>query len=120
MLPILVAAFLFILSILLAWLVGPLLGLAGTALLVLRILLVLLGAGAAAIILFLHFREKRRDAATKNLQGGAELDAILHDSAKRLAAAQRTGPPPAPARPPAAARTPARAPRRAPRCARAT
>ena len=92
MLPILVAAFLFILSILLAWLVGPLLGLAGTALLVLRILLVLLGAGAAAIILFLHFREKRRDAATKNLQGGAELDAILHDSAKRLAAAQRTGP----------------------------
>ena len=64
MLPILVSALILVLSILLAWLVGPLLGIAGTALTVLRVLLVLLGAVAAAIVLFLHFRDKRRDAAT--------------------------------------------------------
>ena len=37
MIPILIAVIILVLSIVLAWLVGPLLGLAGTALLVLRI-----------------------------------------------------------------------------------
>jgi type VI secretion system protein ImpL len=91
-LAILVAGFVLILSILLAWLVGPLLGLAGTALLVLRILLVALGAVAAGIILFFHFRDKRRDAATRNMPGGSDLDALLKDAESRLANAQRTGP----------------------------
>jgi len=90
--PILIAVIILVLSIVLAWLVGPLLGLAGTALLVLRILLVSLGAITAAIIVFLHLREKRRDAATSNMPGGTDLDAILRDAHSRLAAAQRTGP----------------------------
>jgi type VI secretion system protein ImpL len=92
LLPILVSAFFLILSCLLAWLVGPLLGLAGTALLVLRVLLVLLGAAAAAVILFLHFREKRRVTATKDTVGGSDLETLLHDAEKQLATAQRHGP----------------------------
>ena len=92
MLPILVSVFILVLSVLLAWLVGPLLGLAGTALLVLRILLVLLGVAAAGVILFFYFREKRRDAAVKNMQGGTDLDTLLRDAERRLATAQRTGP----------------------------
>jgi type VI secretion system protein ImpL len=91
-LPILVSVFILILSILLAWLVGPLLSLVGTPLLVLRILLVALGAIAAGIILFFHFRDKRRDAATKNMPGGADLDLLLREAESRLANAQRTGP----------------------------
>jgi type VI secretion system protein ImpL len=91
-LAILLAGLILIVSIVLAWLVGPLLGLAGTALLVLRILLVLLGAAAAGIILFFHFREKRRDAATKNMPGGSDLDTLLRDAESRMANAQRTGP----------------------------
>jgi type VI secretion system protein ImpL len=92
LLPILVSVVILILSIVLAWAVGPLLGLVGTSLLVLRILLVTLGAIAAAIILFFHFREKHRDAATKNMPGGADLDLLLREAANRLASAQRTGP----------------------------
>jgi len=91
-LPILVAIIVFLLSVLLAWLVGPLLGLFGTSLLVLRILLVALGALAAGIVLFFHFREKHRDAATKNMPGGSDLDLLLHEAANRLAGAQRAGP----------------------------
>lgn len=92
MLPILVAVVIFILSVLLAWAVGPLLGLVGTSLLILRILLIALGAIAAGIILFFYFRDKRRDAATKNMPGGADLDTLLREAENRLATAQRTGP----------------------------
>ena len=92
MLPILVAVLIMILSVLFAWLAGPLLGVAGTALLILRILLVLLGAVAAGVILFLHFREKRRDSATKNMPGGSDLHTLLHDAERQLATAQRSGP----------------------------
>lgn len=92
MLPIVVSVFILVLSVLLAWLAGPLLGLAGTALLVLRILLVLLGIAAASVILFFYLREKRRDAAAKKLQGGTDLDTLLRDAERRLATAQRTGP----------------------------
>lgn len=91
MVAILVSILIFVLSVVLAWFVGPLLGLAGTALLVLRILLVLLGATAAGIILFFHFRDKRRDAATKKLVGGTDLDTLLRDAEKHLASAQRGG-----------------------------
>ncbi|MGB6688119.1 MAG: ImcF-related family protein [Terracidiphilus sp.] len=91
MLPILMSILILVVSIVLAWLVGPLLGLAGTALLVLRILLVLLGAAAAGIILFFYFRDKRRDAATKNITGGNDMDSLLRDAEKHLAAAQRGG-----------------------------
>jgi type VI secretion system protein ImpL len=90
-LPILVAALVFIISVVLAWLAGPLLGITGTELLVLRILLVLLGTSAAGVILFLYFRDKRRDAATAKLPGGSDLDSMLRDAERRLAAAQRSG-----------------------------
>ena len=92
MLLILVAAIVFILSVLLAWLVGPLLGLAGTSLLVLRILLIVLGAATAGVLLFFYFRDKRRDAAARSLPGGSDLDTLLRDASHRLASAQRTGP----------------------------
>jgi type VI secretion system protein ImpL len=91
-LAIVVAILIFVLSALLAWLVGPLLGIAGTSLLVLRIILVVLGAIASGIVLFFHFRARRRDAATRNMPGGADLDTLLKDAESRLANAQRTGP----------------------------
>ncbi len=92
MLPILISAFIFILSVVFAWLAGPLLHVEGTSLLILRILLVVLGIVAATIILVMHFKDKRRDAATKNVQGGSDMDTLLRDAEKRMASAQRTGP----------------------------
>ena len=91
MVSIVISVLIFVLSVVLAWLAGPLLRIEGTSLLILRILLVLLGAGAATIILVLHFRERRRNAATKNVAGGTEMDTLLRDAEKRLAAAQRAG-----------------------------
>ena len=92
MLPILISAFIFILSVVFAWLAGPLLHVEGTSLLILRILLVVLGIVAATIILVMHFKDKRRDAATKNVQGGSDMDTLLRDAEKRMASAQRSGP----------------------------
>ncbi len=92
MLPILIAALILILSILLAWIVGPVLGIVGTSLLILRVSLVTIGIVIAAIILVMHFRQKRREAATTGLPGGTDLDTLLRDAEKRLATAQRTGP----------------------------
>ena len=92
MVPILISALIFILSVVLAWLAGPLLHIEGTSLLILRILLVVLGAAAATVILVMHFRDKRRDQATRKIQGGSDMDMLLRDAEKRLAAAQRTGP----------------------------
>ena len=63
-----------------------------TSLLILRILLVALGAIAAGLILLFHLRDKRRDAATRNMPGGSDLDTLLRDAEHRLATAQRTGP----------------------------
>ncbi|HEV2214968.1 MAG TPA: hypothetical protein VGR64_06730, partial [Terracidiphilus sp.] len=67
MLLIIVAALVLILSVVLAWLVGPLLGLAAIALLVLRILLVAVGAGTSGFILYLFFKERRLESAAKKL-----------------------------------------------------
>lgn len=92
MLPILIAALILILSILLAWIVGPVLGIVGTSLLILRVSLITIGIVIAAIILVMHFRQKRREAATTGLPGGTDLDTLLRDAEKRLATAQRTGP----------------------------
>lgn len=91
MVPILVSILILIVSVVLAIFVPPLLGLAGVALLVLRILLILLGAVAAGIILFFYFRDKKRDAATKNIVGGTDLDTLLREAEKHLATAQRGG-----------------------------
>lgn len=92
MLLILVAVVVLVLSIVLAWLAGPVLALTGTALLILRILLVVLGAAAAGAILYLYFKEKRLDSAARNLPGGGDLDSLLRAAEKQLATAQRTGP----------------------------
>ena len=91
MVSIIISILIFVLSVVLAWLAGPLLHVEGTSLLILRILLIVLGAAAATIILVLHFRERRRNAATKNVAGGTEMDTLLRDAEKRLAAAQRSG-----------------------------
>ncbi len=92
MLAIVLAIVIFVLSVALAWLVGPLLGIVGTSLLVLRIILVSLGAIAAGVLIFFHIRGKRRDAATRTMPGGSDLDNLLRDAEHRLATAQRTGP----------------------------
>lgn len=92
MLSIVVAVVILVLSIVLAWVAGPVFGLAGSALLILRVLLVVLGAAAAGVILFMYFREKRRDAAARGLPGGTDLESLLRDAERRLASAQRTGP----------------------------
>ncbi len=92
MLSIVVAVLILVLSVALAWAAGPVFGLAGTALLVLRILLVLLGATAAGIIFYLYFREKGRDAAARGLPGGTDMESMMRDAEHRLATAQRTGP----------------------------
>lgn len=91
MVSILTSILIFVLSIVLAWIVGPVLQVQGTALVVLRVLLVLLGAIAATVILVLHFRKTKREGATKNIQGNTELDTLLRDAEKKMAAAQRTG-----------------------------
>jgi type VI secretion system protein ImpL len=64
----------------------------GTPLLILRILLVALGAAAAIVILVMYFKDRRREAATKNVQGGSDMDTLLRDAEKRLATAQHAGP----------------------------
>jgi type VI secretion system protein ImpL len=92
MLAILISCLIFVLSVILAWLAVPLLHVEGTSLLILRILLVALGTAASIIILVIYFRDKRSDAATKNVQGGSDMDTLLRDAEKRLATAQRTGP----------------------------
>ncbi|MGB7190455.1 MAG: ImcF domain-containing protein, partial [Acidobacteriaceae bacterium] len=92
MLPILISVLIFAVSVVLAWLSGSLFHIEGTPLLILRILLIALGAAAAIIILVMYFKDRRREAATKNVQGGSDMDTLLRDAAKRLASAQRTGP----------------------------
>ncbi|HEX3435864.1 MAG TPA: ImcF-related family protein [Pseudacidobacterium sp.] len=91
MVPILISVFVLIVSFALAWISGPVLGVSGTALVILRLLLVLLGITAATIILMLDLRKKKREGATKNIQGNTELDTLLRDAEKKLATAQRTG-----------------------------
>lgn len=92
MLQIIISAIILVISIVLAWISGPLLQIQGTSLLILRILLVALGVIAATVILVMYFRDRKRNGATKNVQGGSEMDNLLRDAEKRLATAQRTGP----------------------------
>ena len=56
MVSIVISILIFVLSIVLAWLAEPLLHIEGTSLLILRILLIVLGAAAATIILVIHFK----------------------------------------------------------------
>lgn len=92
MIPIIIAVLILILSAGLAWMGGPVLGLAGAALLAFRIIVLLVGFAAAAIILVMYFRQRRREAATAGLPGASDFDTLLRDAGKRLATAQRTGP----------------------------
>lgn len=91
MVSIIISIVIFLLSLGLAWMAGPILHVEGTALIILRVLFVLLGVVAATIILVLHFRKRKREGSTKNIQGNTELDTLLRDAEKKLASAQRTG-----------------------------
>jgi len=91
-LSILISALILIVAILLAWAAGPLMGLTGSALVILRILLILIGASVAGVILFLYFRERKRESAAAGLPGSSDLDTLLREAEKQLATAQRTGP----------------------------
>lgn len=91
MVSILVSVLVFVLSLVLAWMAGPVLHVQGAALLILRVAFVVLGAVAATIILVLHLRKQKREGSTKNVQGNTELETLLRDAEKKLAAAQRTG-----------------------------
>jgi type VI secretion system protein ImpL len=88
---ILISVLIFLLSLVLAWMAGPVLHVEGTALIVLRVVFVLLGVAAATVILVLHFRKRKREGSTKNVQGNTELDTLVRDAEKKLASAQRTG-----------------------------
>jgi len=88
---ILISVLIFLLSLVLAWMAGPVLHVEGTALVILRVVFVLLGVAAATIILVLYFRKRKREGSTKNIQGNTELDTLLRDAEKKLASAQRTG-----------------------------
>lgn len=92
MLSILVSVLILIISILLAWAAGPLMGLTGAALVVLRILLVAIGATVSGVILFLHFRDRKRETAAAGLPGFSDLDTLIREAERQLASAQRTGP----------------------------
>jgi type VI secretion system protein ImpL len=88
---IIISILIFLFSLVLAWMAGPVLHVEGTALIILRVLFVLLGVVAATIILILHFRKQKREGSTKNVQGNTELDTLLRDAEKKLATSQRTG-----------------------------
>lgn len=92
MLSILVSALVLIVAILLAWAAGPLMGLTGAALIVLRILLIAIGAGVAGAILFIYFRDRKRESGAAGLPGSSDLDTLLREAERQLATAQRTGP----------------------------
>jgi type VI secretion system protein ImpL len=90
---ILLSVVVLIISLLLAWAAGPVLHVEGTALIVLRVLLILLGISAAGVILWLYFRSKRRSSGAPAGAGDTlPLDTLLKDAAGKLASAQRSGP----------------------------
>lgn len=91
MVSIIISIVIFLLSLGLAWMAGPVLHVEGTALIILRVLFILLGVVAATIILMLYFRKRKREGSTRNIQGNTELDTLLRDAEKKLASAQRTG-----------------------------
>jgi type VI secretion system protein ImpL len=90
-LSILVSALILIVSILLAWAAGPLMGLTGTTLLILRILLVVIGVTVAGVILFLYLRDRKRESAAAGLPGSSDLDTLLREAERQLTTAQRAG-----------------------------
>lgn len=91
MLQVIVAIVVFIISVVIAWLSGPVLHVQGSSLIALRIILICLGVIAAVIILYFAYRSKRRQAMDGNTPGAGDLDTLLHEAEKRLAAAQHAG-----------------------------
>jgi len=82
-----------LIGIFLAWFVGAALHLTGVALLISRIVFALIGISGAALILWMHFRNRRTAAPTPaGPADTGDLDTLLRDAGARLAAAQRTGP----------------------------
>ena len=91
MLPILMSILILIVAGALFW-AAPLFGLSSTWVWVLRIAFLAFGLITAGIILFSYIRERRREAATRGLPGGSELNELLRDAERRIATGQRTGP----------------------------
>lgn len=91
MVSIIISILIFLFSLALAWMAGPVLHVEGTALIILRVLFVVLGAAAATIILVMYLRKRKREGSTRNIQGNTELDTLLRDAEKKLASAQRPG-----------------------------
>jgi len=90
-LPILMSILILIVAGALFW-AAPLFGLSSTWVWVLRIAFLAFGLITAGIILFSYIRERRREAATRGLPGGSELNELLRDAERRIATGQRTGP----------------------------
>jgi len=89
-LPIVIAALLAYL--ILAWLMGNLLGLAGTKLWILRIALSLIGIVAAAVVVWFVSQQQSAQAAAQASAdevptGGGEIAALIRDAERKLAAA---------------------------------
>ena len=93
MLAYLLALVVFLLSLLLAYAAGVLLlHLHGTPLIVLATLIVLAGIIAAVVILVIHFRAKKRQAAEGEVSGGdagSEVDVLLNDANRKLRHSQQ-------------------------------
>jgi type VI secretion system protein ImpL len=89
----LLALVVFLLSLLLAYAAGVLLlHLHGTPLIVLATLIVLAGIIAAVVILVIHFRAKKRQAADGEVSGGdagSEVDVLLNDANRKLRHSQQ-------------------------------
>lgn len=88
------ASLVLLIGIFLAWFVGAMLELNGVGLLLSRVIFVLIGIGGAALLLWMHFRNRHNSAASapSGPANTGDLDTLLRDASAKLAAAQRTGP----------------------------
>lgn len=81
----------FLIAALLSWLAGPLFHLHGSALIVLRLLILALGIAAAGAVLIWQRREKRPTSATQGSPDTSELSNLIRDAQQRLASSQKAG-----------------------------
>jgi type VI secretion system protein ImpL len=79
-----------VLTGLLTYVAAVVLNLHGVPQIVLCVLIVLAGLGAAAAILVLHFRAKKRPQ-TESVGDPSELDALLNDATRKLRTSQKSG-----------------------------
>ncbi len=90
----LLAFVVFFAAVAMAYFAGPLLHLEGTSLLLLSLLTCILGAAAAAAILYYRKGAEKSSMTANGVSDGSsgDLNLLLQDAARKLAAAQQVGP----------------------------